>query len=73
MDFCQLKAAVDAIVADLDNAPLGGIDYFRWNHPSAENLAKYIYEKLRPQLPKGLKLQSIQVVEEPGCSAKFAD
>jgi len=85
MDFHKLKAAVDNIVAELDNTVLHKTDYFRQNSPSAENVAKYIYEKLEPKLPKGVKLQSIRVVEGPAhrrpirsrprvaaCSAKFA-
>jgi 6-pyruvoyltetrahydropterin/6-carboxytetrahydropterin synthase len=72
MDFHKLRAAVDNIVAQLDNTALNRTDYFRQNKPSAENVAKYIYEKLEPKLPKGVKLRNITVIEEPGCSAKFA-
>ncbi len=81
MDFQKLKAMVDNIVAEFDNTRLNEISYFQQtsassvesNNPSAENVAKYIYEKLRPKLPKGVKLQSIRVAEEPGCSAKFGE
>ncbi|MCJ7675010.1 MAG: 6-carboxytetrahydropterin synthase [Sedimentisphaerales bacterium] len=72
MDFQQLKATLDNIVAELDKTTLSKIDYFQRNKPSAENVAKYIYEKLEPELPKGLRLRSIKVVEKPGCSARFA-
>ena len=71
MDFCRLKAMVDNIVAEFDNIPLDRIDYFQRNNSSAENVAKYIYEKLMTKLPGDVNLQSISVVEEPGCSAKF--
>jgi 6-pyruvoyltetrahydropterin/6-carboxytetrahydropterin synthase len=71
MDFCRLKAMVDKTIAEFDNIPLDRIDYFRRNNSSAENVAKYIYEKLRTKLPGDVNLQSISVVEEPGCSAKF--
>jgi len=73
MDFQELKAMVDDIVSEFDNVALNEISYFRQNNPSAENVARYIYEKLRAKLPKGVRLQSISVVEEPGCSAKFAN
>jgi 6-pyruvoyltetrahydropterin/6-carboxytetrahydropterin synthase len=72
MDFCQLQAAVDKTVADFDNISLGSIDYFQQNNSSAENVAKYIFDKLEPKLPSGVKLRGIRVVEEPGCSAKFS-
>ncbi len=73
MDFQKLKAMVDNIVAKFDNRELNEFSYFQQNSPSAENVAKYIYEKLRIKLPKGVKLQSIRVVEEQGCSAKFSE
>ncbi len=79
MDFQKLKEMVDNIVAEFDNTALNEISYFQQtsassvesNNPSAENVAKFIYEKLRAILPEGVKLQGIRVVEEPGCSAKY--
>ena len=73
MDFQKLQAMIDKTVADFDNKALESISYFQQNNPSAENVAKYIYEKLRIELPKGVKLRNIRVVEEPGCSAKFRE
>lgn len=70
-DFRWLKAMVDNIVADFDNIQLEQLDYFQRSNSSAENVAKYIYEKLKPNLPNGLKLNNIRVVEESGCSVKF--
>ena len=72
MDFGQLKAAVDGIIAEFGKAPLEKIDYFRQNSSSAETVAKYIYARLQRKIPKNLKLEAIRVVEEPGCSAKFS-
>jgi len=72
MDFHQLKATLDDVVAELNNTALGKIEYFKGNIPSAENVARYIYEKLQPRLPIGLRLCSIKVIEEPGCSARFS-
>jgi len=70
-DFCRLKATVDNIIAEFDNIPLDKIDYFQRNNSSAENVAKYIYEKLEPKLPMGTRLEGIRVIEETGYSAKF--
>ena len=71
MDFRQLKAMVDDIVADFEDTPLGKLDYFQRNNPSAEHVAKFVYEKLESRLPKGIELRSVKVEEEPGCTAKF--
>jgi 6-pyruvoyltetrahydropterin/6-carboxytetrahydropterin synthase len=72
MDFGLLKAMVNEITSGFDNIQLDSIDYFQRNNPSAENVAKYIFEKLEPKLTSGVKLRSVRVVEEPGCSAKFS-
>ena len=72
MDFRQLKAMVDKMIAEFDNTALDKIGYFQRNNSSAENVAGYIYEKLELKLPQDVKLEAIRVVEEPGCSAKFA-
>ncbi|MHC4913799.1 MAG: 6-pyruvoyl trahydropterin synthase family protein [Planctomycetota bacterium] len=72
MDFHRLKALVHNIVSGLDDTAMEKIDYFQANSSSAENLARYIYERLEPRLPKGVKLQAITVGEEQGSSAKFS-
>ena len=71
MDFRRLKAMLDGIVAEFDNISLDRIDYFRQNNPSAETVAKYIYEKLELILPEAVKLEAVRVGETPGCWAKF--
>jgi 6-pyruvoyltetrahydropterin/6-carboxytetrahydropterin synthase len=71
MNFQRLQAMVDKIVAGFDNKALESIGFFRQNNPSAENVAKYIYERLKIGLPEGVKLLNVRVVEEPGCSAMF--
>jgi 6-pyruvoyltetrahydropterin/6-carboxytetrahydropterin synthase len=71
MDFGRLMAMVSEITAEFDNGRLDDVDYFRRNNPSAENVAKYIFDKLEAQLPDGVILRSIKVVEEPGCRAKY--
>ena len=73
IDFYRLRAMVDNIVTVFDNAPLEKNDYFQRNNSSAENVAKYIYERLEPKLPGDVKLRAIRVVEEPGCSASYHD
>jgi 6-pyruvoyltetrahydropterin/6-carboxytetrahydropterin synthase len=73
MNFHKLQELVDNSVAELDNTALEKISHFRQNNPTAEIVAKYIYDKLKTELPEGVKLRSIKVVEAPGCSAKFSE
>jgi 6-pyruvoyl-tetrahydropterin synthase len=71
MDFRRLKSLVDNIVSDFDGQKLEQLEFFQKNISSAENVAKYIYEKLEAMLPKSVKLNGITVTEERGCIAKF--
>ena len=71
MDFHKLKGIIENITSELSDINLGDLQYFQQNNPSAENVAKYIFEKLEPQLPKNVKLEYISVVEEPTCKGIF--
>ena len=73
MDFHELKAMVDNIAAEFDNKALNDTGCFRQNNPSAESVAKYIYDKIKTGLPQGIKLLNVKVVEQTGCSAKFSE
>ena len=70
-DFQLIKKGMKGIVAELDNRQLEMMEYFKKNNASAENVAKYIYEKLAKKLPKELKLRYVRVEEQEGCAAKF--
>ena len=72
MNFHKLRAELGDIIAPLDNSQLAAIEYFQRNNQSAENVAKYIYEKLRSELPEGVDIGSVKVGEEQGCWAKYA-
>ncbi|MFC1781554.1 6-pyruvoyl tetrahydropterin synthase family protein [Planctomycetota bacterium] len=72
-NFHEIREMLNKTVAHFEGKSLQQTDYFQKKNPSAENVAKYIYDKIKPQLPHGVKLQAIKVVEEPGCSAKFSE
>ena len=72
MDFHKLRRELGDIIAPFDNQQLYAIDYFRQNSQSAENVARYIYEKLGSRLPQGVKIKAVKVGEEQGCWAKYA-
>lgn len=72
-DFRRVKGLVDEITADFDNVALEKVAFFQRNNPSAENVAKYVYEKLKAALPEGLNLDVVRVTEQPGCAAEFGE
>lgn len=71
MDFVKLKKSIEKITAPFENSAIESHEYFQTVNSSAENVAKYIYEQLLPSIPAGVTLESVSVIEEPGCCAKY--
>ena len=73
VDFELLKKDIQAITAKFDGSKLEDLDCFKGVNASAEIVAKYIFEKVRPLIPTGARLDYIEVTEAPGCTAKYSD
>jgi len=73
MDFCILKEKVRKIVAELQGNKLEDMECFKDINASAENVAKYIFDKLKPQLSSCVQLDYVEVVEAAGCAAKYSN
>lgn len=71
IDFIYLKAKTDEIAAMFDNTQLEELDCFEGINATAENIAKYIYDQLEPQMPTKAMLDSVDIMEAPGCRAKY--
>jgi 6-pyruvoyl-tetrahydropterin synthase len=72
MDFARLKAGLTDITSKLGGGSLSDNDYFREHGPSAESVAMYVFQRLEPKLPDGVRLVSVSVSEQVGCSAKYS-
>ena len=73
VDFVVLKARLKDILKKLDHAYLNKIDAFKTKNPSAENISRFIYEKLKGSIKeKGLFLKSVSVWEsETACATYY--
>ncbi len=71
MDFAWLKSKMKDITSQLAGGSLNDIDYFRQKSPTAECVAMYVFERLEPLLPQGVRLEGVTVSEQVGCSAKY--
>ena len=71
MDFRRLQAIIEDITSELEGDKLEQLDYFQRNNSSAENVAKYIYDRIAAVLPSELNLDWVRVTEAPGCAAKY--
>jgi len=72
MDFHQLEAIVSSVTSKLAGHKLEQLDYFERKNISAENVARYIYERIKDLLPNGCKLEWVKVTEASGCNAKYS-
>ncbi len=68
LDFKFLKASLNKILDKLDHKYLNEIDYFKEVNPTSENIAKYIYDSLKSEVPG---LISITVWESDKARATY--
>jgi 6-pyruvoyltetrahydropterin/6-carboxytetrahydropterin synthase len=72
MDFRKLAGMIDEVVRPLAGSELESAGIFANINASAENVAKYIYEGIEPGIEKHVRLESVEVMESPGCWAKYS-
>jgi 6-pyruvoyltetrahydropterin/6-carboxytetrahydropterin synthase len=61
-DFVEMKKHLSSILQSLDHSCLNDLEFFKVNNPTAENLARFIYEEYK-RLIAPLKLVKVQVWE----------
>jgi len=72
VDFTELKRELKAVVGMLDHKYLNDLPFFKDANPTSENIAKFIYDKLHPQLKNhGLKHIKITVWETETSAASY--
>ena len=70
-DFNKLKKILESIVCRLDGRKLEDCDCFKDMNTSAENVARYIYNTIKPLLPKRTGLLYVEVTETADCHARY--
>ncbi|MBN1913263.1 MAG: 6-carboxytetrahydropterin synthase QueD [Candidatus Omnitrophica bacterium] len=68
MDFKLLKARLNAILDTLDHKHLNKIAYFKKVNPTSENIAKYLYDRMRA---RKVDVYSVTVWESDSSSATY--
>lgn len=69
-DFAELKMKFKEFLKTLDHKNLNELEPFKERNPSAENIAKHIYEAFGSEL-KPLQLSKVQVWESDVASAVY--
>jgi len=71
VDFRILKDHLKAIMEDLDHKNLNDLSYFKKANPTSENIAKYIFDRLKAD---GIKPGRVSVWEsESSCATYFGE
>jgi len=72
IDFHDLKARTREIVEELDHRYLNDLPAFQRRNPTAENIARYIYEGLAQRLGQGrVEMDQVRVWESETTAATY--
>ncbi len=71
IDFKELKKIVKTAISELDHKDLNEISFFKDNNPSSENIAQFIYKKIKPELGRECNLRRVTVFEQRDYSASY--
>lgn len=67
-DFKRLKEKLNKVLDILDHKYLNNLDYFKKVNPTSENIAQYIYKRLKDQISG---ISSVTVWESENTSATY--
>jgi 6-pyruvoyltetrahydropterin/6-carboxytetrahydropterin synthase len=71
-DFKDLKHCLNEALEELDHSYLNDLSYFKKHNPTSENIAKYIFDKLKPEVAKlKVKLTKVTVWESDNANASY--
>lgn len=74
MDFKKLKEQLKTVLDTLDHRHLNDLEPFITDNPSSENLAKYIYTRLKSLLADHpVQLREVSVAEKESSEAIYSE
>ncbi len=71
-DFHLLERRLDEAISPFAGRTLNGTPPFDRLSPTAESIARHLFEAVAPGLPQGVRLVEVAVGEAPGCTAIYA-
>ncbi len=72
IDFVVLKQKVEAILAKLDYKNINEIPPFDTQNPSAENIARWVFEQLSSDInAQGRRVKRVEIREMDECGAAY--
>ncbi len=72
IDFVKLKQMVEEILGKLDYQNINEIPPFDEQNPSAENIARWLFLKLKEQVSSNtIRVKRVEICEMEGCGASY--
>lgn len=71
VDFTLVRQVLHNLTGSLVGRDLGAVPLLAGQNPSAENIARCLFEAIQAALPPGTPLVELRVEEEPGCFAGY--
>ena len=72
IDFVKLKKFVEEILGELDYQNINEIPPFDKQNPSAENIARWLFLKLKEKVnTPGTRVKRVEIYEMEGCGASY--
>jgi 6-pyruvoyltetrahydropterin/6-carboxytetrahydropterin synthase len=74
IDFYELQEKTDEVIAKFDHRDINTIPPFDNElNPTSENIARYIFNELKKELPANMKLSYVAIGETGQYSAKYSE
>jgi 6-pyruvoyltetrahydropterin/6-carboxytetrahydropterin synthase len=71
LDFVKVEEALRGVVAGLHQSYLNEAPLLAGLNPTAEHVARRVFEELGKRLGPGAPLEAVHVREAPGCTAGY--
>ena len=72
IDFMKLKAMVEKNLSELDYHNINEVPPFDEQNPSAENIARWLFLKLKVEVNTNLtRVKRVEIFEMEGCGASY--
>ncbi len=73
VDFRFLKQVLEDILEDIDHKHLNNLSVFAGLNPTAENIAKYIFEKMDPRVKTaGVNMTRVKIWESENAAVTYS-
>lgn len=75
LDFKDIKKILKEVLSELDHRLINELPYFQENNPSSENIARYIFDRVKDKLKvfEGVRVKEVTVFETEKASATYLE